>query len=467
MQSVKPIINNSFILALALIFSSSLFAQENSPFSRYGLGDLYPQQNIATRGMGGVSAAYVNEQALNTVNPSSYGSMRYVNVRGGSNGALVSYDFGVTIDARTLRSSTPFSTYRSTNFMPSYLQIGIPLGANAYAKKRGAGLVFALKPATRINYSVNNTQKTSLDSIETLYEGQGGLNQAFIGLAKRWNNFSIGFNAGYEFGRKEISTKVIFLDSIHHYASNSASTTNFHGLFLTPGISYNIKLSEATPQNKNYKEGYFLRLGASGTLEHKLKATSDDLESTFQYDANGAVVVIDTVSYVVNAPGHITMPLTYNAGFMFSKKYLTTGGDVIANKWSFGADYSAGKWQNYRYFGQPDKVINNWIIRGGAEFVPSLFKTSLFSRATYRLGFYAGKDYINADGNEYKVKALTLGFGFYLRKYNNYDNNATMINTALEFGKRGTNVNNVTENFFKISVGLSLADLWFIRRKYD
>jgi hypothetical protein len=467
MLSVKRTTYNSFALVLALFISLQLSAQENSPFSRYGLGDLYPQQNIATRGMGGVSAAYANDQALNTNNPASYGAMRYINVYGGSRGALVTYDFGVSIDARTLRNATPFETYHSTNFLPSYLQIGIPLGANAYKKNSAAGMVFGLKPATRINYSVASIEQTPIDSVETLYEGTGGLNQAFIGLAKRWGNFSIGFNGGYEFGRKEISTKVIILDTIHYYKSNSSSTTTFNGFFLQPGISYNLKLNEVAIQNKNYKEGYFLRLGASGTLEHKLKASADLTRETFEYDANGAVLTLDSVYKAGGQSGHITFPLTYTTGFMFSKKYLSPGGEVLANKWSVGLDYSMGKWKDYRFYNLPDKVINNWMIRGGAEFVPSLFKTSLFSRATYRLGFYTGKDYINADGNEYKVKALTLGFGFYLRKYSNYDNNSSFINTAIEFGKRGSNVNNVTENFFKVSVGLSLADIWFARRKYD
>src|SRR5436309_14383926 len=114
MRSVKRIIYDGVVLALVLLCCSHLSAQENSPFSRYGLGDLYPQQNIATRGMGGVSAAYVSEQALNTVNPASYSALRYVNVFGGSKGALVTYDFGLSIDSRTLRSNTPFSSYRST-----------------------------------------------------------------------------------------------------------------------------------------------------------------------------------------------------------------------------------------------------------------------------------------------------------------------------------------------------------------
>ena len=119
MRSVKRIIYDGVVLALVLLCCSHLSAQENSPFSRYGLGDIYPSQNIATRGMGGVSAAYSNEQALNTVNPASYSALRFVNIYGGSSGAYVTYDFGLSIDARTLRSAVPSASYKSTNFIPS------------------------------------------------------------------------------------------------------------------------------------------------------------------------------------------------------------------------------------------------------------------------------------------------------------------------------------------------------------
>lgn len=452
---------------LALFCFTQLSAQENSPFSRYGLGDMYPAQSIATRGMGGVTMGYSNDLTLNTSNPASYSAMRYVNVYGGSKGALITYDFGLSIDARNLRSASPVGTYKSTNFIPSYIQLGIPLSPRAEAKKRGVGLVFGLRPATRINYSVQSVRRIAIDSVQTLYEGSGGLNQFFFGLGKRWNNFSIGFNAGYEFGRKQISTKQIFInDTVNYYKSNTSGTTDFWGLFINPGISYNIKLSETKSKIGTYKEAYFLRLGAAGTLEQKLKANTDNRVETFTYDANSAITSIDSIQETKNVLGNITIPLTYNAGFLLSKKYVV-GSDAIATKWSLGVDYSAGKWVDYRFYNQPDQLVNSWMVRAGGEFVPSLLGNNLFSRATYRAGFYTGKDYINADGNGYNVKAVTLGMGFNLRKYSNYDNQSTMINAAIEFGKRGSNVNNVTENFFKFSVGFSLADLWFTRRKYD
>src|SRR3712207_7052167 len=49
----------------------SVQAQDNSPYSRYGLGNLYPRVNVINRGMGGVSAAYGDYFSINYNNPAS------------------------------------------------------------------------------------------------------------------------------------------------------------------------------------------------------------------------------------------------------------------------------------------------------------------------------------------------------------------------------------------------------------
>jgi hypothetical protein len=56
------------LFALPLISLS----QENSPYSRYGIGNLAPQGNIFNRGMGGISAAYSDPATVNYLNPASY-----------------------------------------------------------------------------------------------------------------------------------------------------------------------------------------------------------------------------------------------------------------------------------------------------------------------------------------------------------------------------------------------------------
>jgi hypothetical protein len=50
-------------LSLVIFLLSVTFnvtAQENSPFSRYGLGDIYPSQNIINRAIGGIGSTYTN-----------------------------------------------------------------------------------------------------------------------------------------------------------------------------------------------------------------------------------------------------------------------------------------------------------------------------------------------------------------------------------------------------------------------
>ena len=463
MLSVKPTANYFFLCVVFLFSFLNAFSQENSPFSRYGLGDLYPQQNISTRGMGGLSAAVTDPQSINTLNPASYGSL-----------TLVTYDLGLTVDTRTLRSANPVNKYNSTNFLPSYIQLGLPLS------RKGTALVFGLRPYTRINYSVEEGSKIQYDSlgisdsIHTLYEGNGGLNQAFIGLGKKWGkfdktNFSIGVNGGYEWGSKYTSTRVDFpADSSFQnwYKSNSTDTTHYSSLFLNPGVLVNMKLGKKTnPVTKNV-ESYDLTIGASGTLEQELDAKRTITRETFQYADDGSLIIVDSISKIPDIKGKINVPLTYTAGFMLHKNI---GNSIFqVNKWSIGADYTSTKWTDYRYYGSTDQLNDSWFLHAGASFSPDpLSGKGMFSTGVYRVGYYTGKDYINADGNGYKVQAYTLGFSFNLRKFRSYDHQFTKINTAFEFGKRGTGVNNITENFFKFSLGLSLSDVWFIKRKYD
>jgi hypothetical protein len=42
-----------------------------------------------------------------------------------------------------------------------------------------------------------------------------------------------------------------------------------------------------------------------------------------------------------------------------------------------------------------------------------------------------------------------------------------MLNTGIEFGSRGNKKSNLRESTLRISIGLSLSDLWFGRAKYQ
>jgi hypothetical protein len=415
------------------------FAQENSPYSRYGTGNAVPSENIANRAMGGISAGVSDATTVNTVNPASIGNLIYTTL-----------DIGLEYDGRNLKSKNPIGHYKSNNGIISYLQVGFPLlSGNKKAFKNGTSWAvnFGLKPISKINYKIQNASSNSVDSIVTLYEGSGGVNEAFIGTALKIKNFSIGFNTGYLFGEKSYNTRLMFNnDTVSYYKANYETQTLYGGLFLNTGVQYAIKI----------KGGVF-RLGAYGNLKNQYHATRDDLRETYAEDANGASSRIDSVYENNDQKGKVQLPATFGVGFSLEKEHIL-----------FGIDFETTQWDQYRFFGQKDLVQNSWIAKAGVQYFPATTGTTgYFNFVKYRAGVSFGRDYIAVDNN-LPLYTISLGGAFPLKlKHNFYDLQYSVMNLAFEYGNRGNKNNNITESIYRISVGFSLSDVWFRRQKYQ
>lgn len=442
MPSANTIMNPklSLVTSFILVFFTT-FSQSNSPFSRYGLGDPYPSQNIITRAMGGIASTYSNSQSVNFSNPATYSDLK-----------IVTYDIGLSIDSRSLRSADPVLKYNSVNLSPAYVALGMPL-----SKKNNLGLAFGLRQLSNVSYSIEENKRISADSLNYQYTGDGGLYEAFVGIGKRWGGLKLGFNTGYMFGRKESNTLTSPVDSVYTYRSNSQTLATFNKIFFNAGLQYEAKLGK----NSN------LRFGVSGSLKQKLSAQQQISRETFTYDANGGMTKVDSISEPEVQKGKIDLPVSYAAGISLN----STVSDKIGNKFDkslLAVEYQTTQWADYRYFGQPDKLGNSWQIKAGAQLTPDpLSIRSYWNRVAYRVGFYYGKEAFNAEGTQLPTYALTLGVGLPIRKWSVYDNQYTIINTTVELGKRGNNKNNITENFFRLSFGLNLSDIWFKKRKYE
>jgi hypothetical protein len=444
-----------FILVF-LVFSSQ--AQINSPFSRYGIGEYYTNSHIISRAMGGLAASYADGlnnnigQSINFSNPATYATMY-----------MVSFDIGLTYDTRTLRSFQPPDKYVSSTLLPSYLSLGIPLN-----RTKNLGLAIGLKPISAINYSVVEREKISSgDSLHTLYEGTGGLNQLFIGVGKKWKDLSIGFNTGFIFGRKEISTIKQFLnDTVSYSQSKSSTTSEIGGMFLSGGLQYELSLRKksATITRAN-SENYLLRFGLTGSLKNTVNATQSIDKKTIISSVTGDVR-IDSVYEQNDVKGKVVLPSTYAAGVTLHKTVTNTRG--VFEMWSIGLEYTSTQWSTFRYYDVPDKLADSWQMKLGVQFSPDPFAgRDYLSKINYRAGAFFGKDYVNADGNGLKQYGLSVGAGLPIRKWTSFDNQFTVMNIAFQLGKRGTTVNTITENYMQVSLGISLSDLWFVKRKYD
>jgi hypothetical protein len=63
---------------------------------------------------------------------------------------------------------------------------------------------------------------------------------------------------------------------------------------------------------------------------------------------------------------------------------------------------------------------------------------------------------------------LSFGGAFPLKlRKSYYETQNSILNAAIELGSRGDSKTNFRENTVRISVGLSLSDLWFGRAKYQ
>jgi hypothetical protein len=460
MLFVKKIIRLTTLLVL-VCFVSTTKAQINSPFSRYGIGnEIYHSQNATSQGMGGFTAAYTASmngnfgQSVNFNNPASYSSLY-----------MTTFDLGVNLTNTTLQRENPTLRYKSAYFIPNYLTVGLPID-----KVRKMGMAFGLRPLSQINYSIVEPKLLSTgDSLYNNYMGQGGLNQAFIGFGKGWKNFSIGFNTGLNFGKKNIENIKTFQynpDSTAFYQSKASTTTMMSGVFFQLGAMGEYTLKSINHAKTTDKTEYTLSYGGTFTLNQNLSAKQDELRTTGAYSTTQEIP-LDTVSLTSATPGTVSLPASFTLGVAIHKKEVSNRG--VYDQWVLGLEYDGANWKDkYKFYGQSDLLSNASMVRLGLQFCPNAFDyESYWSTVVYRAGFYTGKDYINFDGNGLNVSAITVGAGLPIRKYRSYDYQFSLINLALQFGKRGSSSNSYQESFFQFTVGYSLSDVWFNKRKYD
>jgi hypothetical protein len=443
-----------------------VLAQDNSPYSRYGLGDLVPSTHIINRSMGGISAGYADHLSINFNNPASYAS--FETVKELKSKKLVSgraiLDLGINIENRTLSDPAVVEKFTASNALFSYLQVGMPL-------RKNWGLSFGLRPISRISYKQFRTERLTdpltglpIDSALTRFEGDGGSYLASIGTGfsifendrhgspSTAEKLSIGFNAGYFFGEKDYSTRRSLLnDTVEYYQANYETKTNFGNLYFNAGIQYRYPLNKKT----------VLTVGAYGNWGQKVNASQDIIRETYTFDINLGEVRLDSVSDQRNIKGKIQMPATYTVGFQL-QKYPLTGKE---GGWLLGIDFNKQNWNQYRFYGQRDSVQNKWEVRAGAQFNP-VPKKNYFSNVAYRFGFFTGPDYIKV-GQKLNQVGASLGLGLPIGFNRQVPYQRTSINLSFEYIRRGNDDNILRESLFRFSAAFSLSDFWFIKRKYD
>ena len=465
LKKAKTLYNNCLtFLVFFFIFlipgPMKVIAQDNSPYSRYGIGDLVPSTNITGRGMGSISAAYTDPFSINFNNPASYSNFQsFIEQRSKKLASgRVLLDIGMNFESRTLKEKNITEKFTAYNALFSHLQLGIPVSPKW-------GISFGLRPVSRISYKINkyerlydpNTQLL-IDSSLTQFSGNGGSYLASIGTGyKLSNNLSVGFNVGYLFGAKDYSTRrQLINDTVSYQQSNFQTKTSFGKIYFNAGLIY----SDTLNKNQDKSKQIILAIGTYGNLKRNLDASKDVIYETFIRDPTFGDTRVDSISEQKDIKGTVVYPASYGIGFTLER--------LVQQKkagWLFGMDFVQNNWNQYRFYNQLDSLQSKWELRIGAQLQP-IPKKNYFSNVVYRAGFFIGPDYIKVK-NKLPQYGVSFGMGLPLRtsRFNRYEFN--MINIALEYSKRGNNSNLLKESLFRLSIGFSFSDFWFIKHKYD
>ena len=449
---------NSLLLVLMVMSTiSKLSSQINSPYTRFGFGDFNNANHTAQKSMGGISAAYYNKisnnigQVVNLLQPAGLANIK-----------LTGIDLGVDYRSLYLTQRSTGATFNSAYLIPSYLSISFPI-----SKKNNLGGLIAFREVFSSDYSIVSTQNLDLDTVNNLYNGEGGLNQFILGVGKQFKNFNVGIQGGVNFGFKRSSVvKTLYGESYPNYKTSRAiEDLTYFGAFFKLGAQYEINLKKRADVQTKTETMHSLLIGATYDFNSKLNASQTVLNATSQLSNTGEYANIDTVFYN-NQEGFINYPQSFSIGVTLNKTQSNTYG--FFKIWSLGLEYDFGAWQNFKILNISQPTVQYNTLKLGGEFSPvPNFNKSKFNLLTYRFGLSAGNDYILIDGYNLFRTSVSFGMGIPIKKFRSYDNQFTIIHFNLEYGNRSNVALDLIENYFNINIGVSLNDIWFIKRKYD
>ncbi len=425
---------SSTLLFFIVLISSFAFAQENNVLTRFGIGDLKNHSSVNLRGWGGLSAAYNSTKNYNNDNPAALGYLKF------STFQFAAYGDFLSVKTNSANGKFGYSA-------PEYLTLAVPL------KKNKAGLALGIQSFSRVNYDIRQVNDSTeyIGNSFNAYTGSGGTYKVFLATGIKFKNLSIGLKANYLFGTLKYVNMLFLTDSaINAYYSRSQEIKNFSTILLEGGIQFQHEFKNKTK----------LSLGATGNLQTNLSAHHDLLFERLYYSGS-SLVANDTVYNQSNVKGDVVMPMQIGAGFIFSK--LKESQSEKWAVWSLGVQLNYGSWANYKSFGVSSSTVNKMKIAFGGEWTPGKgFYDSYFRNVSYRLGGYAGTNYISINGNTVSEKAITLGFGFPVRR------SASELNLSFDAGTTGSiKQNNLQQFFVKGTFAITLSDFWFVKRKFE
>mgnify|MGYP000043433320 CR=1 FL=1 len=394
-------------------------AQNSSPYTRYGVGDLDYGYSAKMMSIGDLGVTQLDPDHIIITNPASWASFNKTRIEFG-----LGYK-GISISNNSDKFFTSETDFKGFTF-------GFPVST-----EYGIGVAFGLVPYSRVSYkAVKNF--TSLDnsvpSYKVNYEGKGGISKLFVGSSV---NLPLGFIGGvsldYYFGNLE------YFSDIEFDANSSNINTSYNNNRRSTGFGSSVGIiSPDLTKAINVQPISDLRLGIS--INYISKLNTDTILTSTSFS------LVDTIA---RTSTKMSIPIRINSGISF----------VLSEMYHFNFDYAYQPWGEFKLGDvKSDNLRNAQKFSAAFEYIPKRnIGMSTWEQIVWRGGLSYEETQYKFNGSGINQFSVFGGLSFPMGADNSID-------LGLQYALRGTKDNNLLqENFVKLYIGVSFGELWFLR----
>ncbi len=414
----------SILFSITVVHLAAAQSGSVSPYSSAGLGERNFNGTQATRHMGGLDV-FTDSIHANLNNPASYGFLK-----------VTTYSLGIHYRNTKLASLTESANADDASL--DYLAVSIPAG------KFGFG--FGILPYSSVGYRIETLDSaTEGQNVLNRYEGEGGINQAFLSVGLPLTSFfSIGVSAQYNFGNLFYRTGQ-FIEGV----DTGTLLTNQSSI---SGLNYQYSAQVNIPIKRKYLlQGMYVY-----QPEAFLNSQNDRIFYT-QSLSNDTVVDFEEID--LNTQGlretelETSQTTKIGLGFGENKKWFLGIQHNLTKSAKFTNNFFSRSTISYR-------DAKQWTV--GGFYIPDYASfTSFWERVVYRFGFRTEQMSLIINNLPITETGISFGIGLPLGSLSN-------ANIGFEFIQRGAKQSGlIQETLIAMRIGLSLNDICFIKRKYN
>ncbi|TWI79254.1 hypothetical protein IQ13_3657 [Lacibacter cauensis] len=405
-------------LSTALLLAGSSMAQNiSSPYSVLGIGDLEITDHGRYAASGSASVSRREVGYYNFSNPASLTVIPYKNIN---------------LDMSFRGRSSKYKMPGADTIIGPASDFIVKKVSLAYKMTPKSAFAIGLRPYSTVDYqyvSSSNLNDPNLDYLRYT-QGTGGIYQTYFSYAHTLGKqFSAGITTSWLFGSLQNTTS--FYSDAYALTIDKKETKFYNSAGITAGLQY------YSSDKKKWQHS----VGATVSLFSKLKGYSQ-----IEY------IEADTMLSRTKAEDiSFAMPVSGSLGYSLANR----------NGLSFHVQGTYQQWPLQKIAYKNISIQDAVGFNAGMEYSNKV-KINDYTVEKYylALGLRYDQSYLATGSNRLVDYAITFGGGKNITP--------TMgINISMEAGKKGnSSLNQVRENYFQFSIGVTLKDIWYSSKKF-